>query len=136
VVSPLFAKLNWKRDVPVWVLDAPASFGIELAALAGVPLVTTQPPGPDAPPMPFLLAFVTTTQRVAEIAALIAASAQHDEVVWLAYPKRTSRRYSSELNRDAGWESLRAAGFDTVRQIAIDEDWSALRFRRTRYIGH
>jgi hypothetical protein len=26
------------------------------------------------------------------------------------------------------------AGFDSVRQIAIDEDWSALRFRRVEYI--
>ena len=25
-------------------------------------------------------------------------------------------------------------GFDTVRQVAIDEDWSALRFRRAEYI--
>jgi hypothetical protein len=29
---------------------------------------------------------------------------------------------------------LKAAGFDTVRAIAIDEDWSALRFRRTEFI--
>jgi hypothetical protein len=29
---------------------------------------------------------------------------------------------------------MRAAGFDTVRQVAIDEDWSALRFRRVEYI--
>jgi hypothetical protein len=25
-------------------------------------------------------------------------------------------------------------GFDTVRQVAIDDDWSALRFRRVEYI--
>jgi hypothetical protein len=30
---------------------------------------------------------------------------------------------------------IRAHGFDSVRQVAIDEDWSALRFRRTGYIG-
>ena len=29
---------------------------------------------------------------------------------------------------------MRSAGFDTVRQVAIDEDWSALRFRRLEYI--
>jgi hypothetical protein len=26
------------------------------------------------------------------------------------------------------------AGFEPVRQVAIDEDWSALRFRRVEYI--
>lgn len=46
----------------------------------------------------------------------------------------TSRRYTCEFNRDTGWAALHKAGFDTVRQVAIDEDWSALRFRRIEYI--
>jgi phosphoribosylglycinamide formyltransferase-1 len=29
---------------------------------------------------------------------------------------------------------IRAAGFESVRQIAIDEDWSALRFRRLSFV--
>jgi hypothetical protein len=29
---------------------------------------------------------------------------------------------------------LCAAGFDSVRMVAIDEDWPALRFRRTQHI--
>jgi hypothetical protein len=29
---------------------------------------------------------------------------------------------------------MHAAGFDTVRSIAIDEDWTGLRFRRKEYI--
>ncbi len=29
---------------------------------------------------------------------------------------------------------MRLTGFDTVRQVAIDEDWSALRFRRVEFI--
>jgi hypothetical protein len=31
--------------------------------------------------------------------------------------------------------AIRGAGFDSVRQVAIDEDWSALRFRRLEYIN-
>ena len=27
-----------------------------------------------------------------------------------------------------------AAGFEPVRQVAIDEDWSALRFRRVEHV--
>lgn len=38
------------------------------------------------------------------------------------------------LNRDDGWDELKKAGFDTVRAVAIDEDWSALRFRRVEFI--
>jgi hypothetical protein len=52
-----------------------------------------------------------------------------------AYPKGTSKTLKSEVNRDSGWDVLRSAGFDTVRLVAIDADWSALRFRRKENIG-
>jgi hypothetical protein len=39
-----------------------------------------------------------------------------------------------EFNRDTGWAALGAAGFEGVRMVAIDEDWSALRFRRVEFI--
>jgi hypothetical protein len=55
-------------------------------------------------------------------------------VIWFAYPKASSKRYRCEFNRDTGWAAVRAVGFDTVRQVAIDGDWSALRFRRIEYI--
>jgi hypothetical protein len=48
--------------------------------------------------------------------------------------KGTSKKYSCDFNRDDGWEVLRQAGFDSVRQVAIDDDWSALRFRRFEFI--
>jgi hypothetical protein len=67
-------------------------------------------------------------------ARLLAKAAPGDAVVWVAYPKGTSKRYRSDLNRDSGWASLGAAGFEPVRQVAIDEDWSALRFRRVEFI--
>ena len=58
-----------------------------------------------------------------------------DVVLWFAYPKGTSKRVAGEINRDTGWEPLLSAGFETVRLVAIDEDWSALRFRRAAYVG-
>jgi hypothetical protein len=54
--------------------------------------------------------------------------------VWFAYPKGTSKRYKSELSRDSGWEVLGKLGFECVRSVAIDEDWSAARFRRVAFI--
>ena len=57
-----------------------------------------------------------------------------DEAIWLAYPKGTSKRYKSKINRDNGWKYLGQFDYEGVRQIAIDEDWSALRFRKIRFI--
>ena len=48
--------------------------------------------------------------------------------------KGSSKRYTCDFNRDTGWHVLGEAGFEPVRQVAIDEDWSALRFRRVEFI--
>lgn len=39
------------------------------------------------------------------------------------------------MTRDNGWEVVFAAGYDPVMQIAVDADWSALRFRKSEAIG-
>ncbi|MFD1294975.1 hypothetical protein ACFQ5N_14115 [Lutibacter holmesii] len=49
-------------------------------------------------------------------------------------PKKTSKNYQSEINRDNGWTLLGELGFEGVRQVAIDNDWSALRFRKVEFI--
>ncbi|HNM27658.1 MAG TPA: hypothetical protein PKL15_19570, partial [Saprospiraceae bacterium] len=51
-----------------------------------------------------------------------------------AYPKGSSKTYRCEFNRDNGWQALGEVGYEPVRQVAIDEDWSALRFRRVEFI--
>jgi hypothetical protein len=47
--------------------------------------------------------------------------------LWVAYPK--AGQLGTDLNRDKLWELLRARGFEGVRQVAIDETWSALWFK-------
>ena len=64
----------------------------------------------------------------------MAAHATGDATVWFAYPTGTSKKYKCDFNRDTGWNALQAEGFDTVRAVAIDEDWTALRFRRKEFI--
>jgi hypothetical protein len=83
----------------------------------------------------FALAFVTRQAEVDTLSHTLPARAPGDALLWFAYPKGTSQRYTCEFNRDTGWEKLRRAGFDTVRQVAIDADWTALRFRRVEFIG-
>ena len=82
----------------------------------------------------FAIAFVTTQKEVDDLARAIAGKARGDATVWFAYPKGSSKRYKCEFNRDTGWQVLGKLGFEGVRQVAIDEDWSALRFRRVEFI--
>ena len=52
-----------------------------------------------------------------------------DAILWIAYPKLTSS-LAADLNRDVIRELAPKHDLDTVSQIAIDEDWSALRLKR------
>ena len=54
---------------------------------------------------------------------------KHEGLFWICYPKGSSKKYTCEFNRDNGWTKLGELGFEPVRQIAFDEDWSALRFK-------
>jgi hypothetical protein len=130
-MAEVFEKLNLKGQQEIVVLNAPDSF---LPHLARLPVLTLHRHIESAPRISFLLAFVTRQSEVDALAGPVAEHAQGDAIVWFAYPKGTSKNYKCDFNRDTGWDALRAAGFDTVRAIAIDEDWTALRFRRVEYI--
>jgi len=131
-LPPVFAKLNLRDQTDILVVDAPASFESELQALGGVQV--QRDPAAVAS-VAFALAFVLSQRELDAVSRLLAAKAEGDAVLWFAYPKATSKRYRCEFNRDSGWDVIRSLGFDSVRQVAIDEDWSALRFRRVGYIG-
>lgn len=130
-MTPLFQKLNLKDQRSIVILNAPESFEPELRALDDV--VVSRKIGKQTR-LDFGMAFVVTQKQLDEASADLAAAAEGDAIVWMAYPKATSRRYKCEFNRDNGWNVLGQTGFEAVRQVAIDEDWSALRFRRVEFI--
>jgi hypothetical protein len=130
-VSPLFQKLNLKDQREIVVFNAPESFEPELELLDGVSVVRN-PKKPQA--VTYALAFATRQAELDRLSKMLAAAAQGDALLWFAYPKGTSKRYQCDFNRDSGWKVIRSAGFESVRMVAIDEDWSAVRFRRLNFI--
>lgn len=131
-MTPLFAKLNLKGCATIAVLNAPPSFESELAELAGPGDVRVARQA--GAPLHFALAFVKTQAELDALAATLTGAAEGDAVLWFAYPKQSSRRYRCDFHRDRGWDVLGAAGWESVRMVAIDEDWSALRFRRVEHV--
>ncbi len=130
-MTPLFKKLNFKNEAEIVVINAPESFETELAALGETKIIREFGQTND---LKFLIAFVTQLEEIQPIADDIVANAMGDVVVWAAYPKKSSKRYRSEINRDSDWSALGQVGLEAVRQVAIDADWSALRFRRVEFI--
>jgi hypothetical protein len=130
-MAGLWTKLNLKDERELVVLASPESFEAELAPLEGVSILRNLE---EVHEVRFSLAFVTQQVELNRIASAVADKAEGDALLWFAYPKGSSKRYTCEFNRDTGWTVLGEAGWEPVRQVAIDEDWSALRFRRVEYI--
>ncbi len=122
----LLEKLQVKGNKSVLVLSSPPELSPLLQEISAA-MKTARKAGAG----PFELILVYVQDSVALAAALEQARALliHADLLWFAYPKKTSKRYSSDLSRDFGWETLENLGFRPVRQIALDDDWSALRFR-------
>ena len=60
--------------------------------------------------------------------AMAAAQGAHlgePGTVWVAYPKANR----TDINRDSAWPILAEYGMRPIGQVAIDDVWSALRFR-------
>jgi len=124
-------KLNYKGQPEILVVNAPPSFEDELAGLEGVAVVRDLK---KTKAVHFALVFATKQAELDDLSKALAGKAEGDAVLWFAYPKGASKKYKCDFNRDSGWKLIRSLGFDSVRQIAIDEDWSALRFRRVEHI--
>jgi hypothetical protein len=78
-----------------------------------------------------VLLFVPNRARLASSLPDVLKEVSKSSILWIAYPKLTSTR-AADLSRDVVRELTGKSGLDTVSQIAIDEDWSAMRVKRIR----
>lgn len=72
--------------------------------------------------------FATDSRELNYYVPLAVPSLKPNGQLWIAYPKKSSG-IKSDLNRDAGWEAISSLGYAPVRQVAIDDTWSSLRFK-------
>lgn len=131
-MADIFKKLNLKDQTEIVVLHAPESFEAELGSLQNIVVHRKLKPQHA---LQFGLAFVTQEKVLDEVSAAMTKQANGDVLIWIAYPKKSSKKYQCKFNRDSEWRVLSEAGYETVRMVAIDEDWSALRFRKSEFVG-
>jgi hypothetical protein len=108
-------KLNLKKGMKVRVVGRPTNVD-----LAGVE--RTSSAKADA-----VIVFARTLAEVDAKAGPAVDAARQDRIAWVAYPK--AGQLDTDLNRDVLWKHMLKKGVQAVRQVAIDEVWSALRFR-------
>jgi hypothetical protein len=79
----------------------------------------------------FVQIFGASNEELQTLARSVAGKVKEDGLFWLCYPKKSSKAYKgSDCSRDTVTGMLVEENYEPVRQIAIDEDWSALRFRK------
>ena len=131
-MSHVFGKLQFKDQARIHVLGAPAEFKAELDEIRDKTEVATRSDSRQR--YGFVMVFVKKCADIGKQASKAVARLDDDGLLWFAYPKKSSKRYDSDIGRDDSWQPLGDLGFEGVRQVAIDADWSALRFRHVDFI--
>jgi hypothetical protein len=132
MMNAIIKKLQYKLQEHVLIVNTPAEFRDVLADWKNITKVHTKPVAGAG--YSFVLLFVKTDADVKAAAKQYIPLLEPDPVFWMAYPKKTSKKYKSEINRDSGWAPLGEEGYEGVAMVSIDEDWSALRFRKVDFI--
>ena len=132
LLNPTIKKLQYKLQEDVLIVDAPAEFKEVLSDWKKTAKIHVAAAGKKT--FSFALIFVKTESDVKKAAANYIKLLEPDAVSWMAYPKKSSKKYSSNISRDEGWSALGELGYEGVSLISIDEDWSAFRFRKSDYI--
>ncbi|MGZ3458544.1 MAG: hypothetical protein ACXU86_08565 [Archangium sp.] len=124
-MDPILKKLRLKAGQRVLVLDPPESYAPVLAAIPahGAELVKS-----GAGELDFVHAFVTTRAELERLGPKLRELVKPEGLLWVSYPK--GKALPTDINRDSTRETLARFGLEAVSQVAIDEIWSALRFKK------
>lgn len=131
-MTPLFQRLNFKGQTEILAVHAPQSFEGELAEMSQLANVYRNED--ELENILFAIVFVTKQQEIDELIQQLFPKLYGDAVLWFCYPKGTSKNYQCGFNKDTCWSAVRKNHLVRVRQVAIDSDWTALRFRKAEFI--
>jgi hypothetical protein len=121
--STLAQKLQMKTP-HLLVLNVPTGYLDTLAAeLPGITVSDAPVSAVDA-----VLLFVNGLDEANRLMPQAIAAVKSEGLLWVAYPKGSSG-VKTDVNRDRLWQALEPTGWRPVRQVALDENWSAMRFR-------
>jgi hypothetical protein len=132
MMDDILKRLKYGKQERIALLNAPGEFRDRISSL--LPDVQIDDEINARYLYDFMIAFTPASPDVEKLGPACIHNLSDDGKLWMAYPKGTSRRYSTDINRDRGWDTVEATGFKRVSQVAIDDDWSALRFRNVKYV--
>lgn len=124
--------MNFKEQEEICVINAPESFLPNMKEMEAYAAIKTDLAAIEK--LHFFVAFVQTPEEVEKLAPSVSEKLEGDGLVWFCYPKKSSKKYKSQITRDNGWQIMGQLDFEGVRMVAVDQDWSGLRFRKVQFI--
>ncbi|MBS3990582.1 MAG: hypothetical protein KGZ51_00790 [Erysipelothrix sp.] len=126
----LLKKLHFKDINPFIVINLPKQLQETLDEMTGFF------PRSDViiPSCKFVLCFVLNQDDLKKLIPTLIPYLDEDAMFWVAYPKRTSKQFKTDLTRDNGWELLGKYGYEQVSLVSLNDDFSIFRIRHVKYI--
>ena len=132
-LSPLARKLRMKASHRVAIVNAPPSY---LAMLAPSPGDLHVEAKPDQS-FDVVQLFVNNTDELRGLGATAIRAVKPDGLLWVCYPKSGKTRGATDLPATPSWtksdvlgEFTGETGYKPVAFVKIDDNWTALRFKR------
>lgn len=122
-MNAVLKKLGLKDQDPILIINAPDEYKEIMSTIEA-----TIHSSPDVK-YKFVQIFAKSMEEACKIVPFAIEALEEDGYIWLCYPKGTSKKYKSDINRDKSWEVFAPFEFEPVSLVAIDADWSALRFK-------
>jgi hypothetical protein len=82
----------------------------------------------DTGQVDFVHLFAESKNQFAERFPKAITACKDPSLLWVSYPKLKGKKIH-DINRDSLWRLLLDAGYHPVSQIALDDDWSAVRVK-------
>jgi hypothetical protein len=118
----LAKKLLIKAGHAVRLVNAPKGYGDLL------------PQRTEAGPNDVLLLFVNNRAELDAHLGPAIQAVKEGGLLWIAYRKGGAKA-GTDLNRDILWQAVEPRGWTGVSLVAIDDRWSAMRFRPADKVG-
>jgi hypothetical protein len=130
MTNPVARKLGMNPGMRALIISPPPCYLKLLAPLPDGLTVSSRSDGM----YPFVQVFATRLSEIHRLAQRLSKHAAPNALVWISYPKKTAK-LKGNLNRDVIRMAMSGKGWRAVSIVAIDEVWSALRFRPTGQVG-
>jgi hypothetical protein len=123
VNEALVKKLRLTPEMKALVLKAPSDHYLAELGLSAEDTIVD----PEAQ-YGFVLLFALNLAELAEHAPEAIRAVKPDGLLWIAYPKGSSK-IKTDINRDTGWKLMLTFHLEGVSLIAMDDTWSSMRYR-------